>query len=171
MSTFLALKRPKIKQQLTQLDKVVEIIALAVLLINLGLIAYNWQSLPDTMPGLLTPNGSDSNEWGKTTMVAIVSGVPLVVYIGATLLSRFPQFMNYPVRITEENAAREYRNAASMARYVKAEVMIIMLFMEWTAIQMGLGNDASLPSMFMPASTGVLAITLGYYIYEMFHLK
>jgi hypothetical protein len=123
------------------------------------------------MPGLLTPNGSDISGWSKTTMLAVVSGVPLVIYVGATLLSRFPQFMNYPVRITEENADREYRNAASMVRYVKAEVMIIMLFVAWTAIQMGLGNTTSLPSVFVSMCGAILAITIVYYVYEMFHLK
>jgi uncharacterized membrane protein len=171
MSTFQALKRPKIKLQTTQIEKAVEIFALAILLINLALIAYNWQSLPDPMPGLLTPNGSDSAEWSKMTMLMVVSGAPLVIYAGATLLSKFPQYMNYAVQITEENAPREYKNMANMTRYVKAEVMIIMLFVEWTAIQAGLGNDASLPPIFLPVCGGVLAITMGYFVYEMFRLK
>jgi uncharacterized membrane protein len=146
-------------------------VTLVALLINLALIAYYWQSLPDPMPGLLTPNGSDSAEWSKMTMIMVVSGVPFVIYAGATLLNKFPQYMNYMVQITEENAAREYRNMLNMARYVKAEVMFVLLFVEWTAIQMGLGNAASLPSIFLPVCGAVLAITIGYFVYEMFRLK
>jgi hypothetical protein len=91
----------------------------------------------------------------------------MIIYPGATLIGLYPRWFNYPVKITRENAAREYRVAANMLRVVKAEVVVCMLIIEWVFINISMGEDMTLSPPFMILFLGLLALTVLYFIYEM----
>lgn len=74
---------------------------------------------------------------------------------------------NYPVKITPDNAGREYRLAANMLRVVKAEVAVCMLIMEWVFINISIGEDMTLSPPFLVLFIGLLALTIVYFVYEM----
>ncbi len=157
--------RPRVSLKMTPLEKLIEIAALAGMVCNLIIFAYYWQKLPEATAGAAGRGLNVSNIFVFVTML------PVIVYLGATLFGMFPRWFNYPVRITEENAPREYRLAANLMRYVKAEVILCMLIIEWVFVQIGMGEDMSFSPFFIPIFLGMLIVTLVYFIYEMFKRK
>ena len=163
--------RPKAVVKTTPWEMAVEVVALAALLLNIAIMAYFWSQLPYFIPMQASQGGLAVTGWSRTTALGVVTLLPLVIYAGTTLMGRFARWFSYPVPITAENAAREYRLAANLLRYIKAEVMVSMLYVEWVYIQIGLGNVASLHVLFLPALMAVLAITFAYFFFEMFRQK
>jgi len=150
---------------MTRLETVVEAGALAGIAINLILFVYYWPKMPDAAAGVA------STGLNRSAMFTFVTLMPLIIYFGTTIMGLFPRLFNYPVKITAENAAREYRLAANMLRAVKAEVVVCMLIIEWVFINIGMGEDMTLSPPFMILFLGLLAATILYFVYEMYRHK
>jgi hypothetical protein len=147
---------------MTPFEMLLEIAALAGMACNLIIFAYYWPKLP------YAPAGTTPLAMGQMNIFIFVTILPVAVYLFATNFSIFPRLFNYPVPITDENAAREYRLAANMMRYVKAEVTLCMLIIEWVFVQIAMGEDMSFSPYFVPIFIGMLIITIAYFLYEMY---
>jgi hypothetical protein len=154
--------RPAAGLKMTSLEIVVEAGALAGIAANLILFVYYWPKLPYDATASRASMGLN-----RSAMFTFVTMMPLIIYFGATVMGFFPRWFNYPVKITQENAAREYRLAANMLRVVKAEVAVCMLIIEWVFINIGMGEDMTISPPFMILFLGLLAMTILYFIYEM----
>lgn len=157
--------RPEVGLKMSRFEWLLEIVALAGIAANLALLACFWPQMPETTATTTTPGMS------RTGIFMFVTLLPVVACLGATLLGRFPKWFNYPVEITKENAAREYRLAADMLRVVKAEVVLGMLYVEWAFIQVALGNSASLTLEYLVVFLILLVATALYFIYQMIKQK
>lgn len=170
MSIFESPKRPAVKLPLTRIEIGVELLALAAILLNILLEVAYWPQLPDQV--LLNTGATGAGTLGSTREIFLfLTIVAAFVYAGTTLMSLFPRWFNYPVQITEENAPGQYRNAANLMRSVKLEVMLGMLYVEWSFIQMGLGSHWTISSLFIPALLALLAATILYFVIQMFRLR
>lgn len=165
MGVFDRPDRPHVSLKMTQLEMLVEIAALAGMVCNMIVFAYYWAKLPEAAMS------ATGNGFNQANIFIFVTILPVTVYLGATLFGLFPRWFNYPVQITEANAPREYRLAANMMRYVKAEVILCMLIIEWVFVQIGMGEDMSFSPFFIPIFLGMLIVTLVYFLYEMFKQK
>ena len=154
--------RPKVSHKLTPLEMAVEAGALIGIVANMLLFVYYWPKLPDVAAA-----GIGNTGLSRSAMFSFVTLMPMVIYLGATVMGFFPRWYQYPVKITPENAAREYGLAANMLRVVKAEVVICMLIVEWVLINIGMGQDMTLSPPFMILFLGLLALTILFFIYEM----
>ena len=156
--------RPKVSLRMTSLEMAVEAIALAGIAVNLLLFVVYWPKLPDTAVAA----GAGVS---RSTMFMLVTLLPFVVYISTTAMGFFPRLFSYPVKITTENAAREYGLAAGLLRVVKAEVVVGMLIVEWVFINISMGEDMTLSPPFMILFFGLLVLTILYFVYEMYKQK
>jgi hypothetical protein len=154
--------RPHVSLKMTPLEMLIEIAALAGMALNLIIFAYYWPKLPDTAIGVTGGGLYQANIYIFVTML------PVIVYLVATLFGLFPRWFNYPVKISEENAPRQYRLAGNLMRYMKAEVTLCMLIIEWVFVQISMGEDMSFSPFFIPIFIGMLIVTLAYFFYEMY---
>lgn len=116
--------RPKIKLELTTIDKVVEILGWVSILAIWVLIVTNYTSLPDTIPIHYNSSGQTDGIGRKGTILTL----PLIataLFAGLTILNKFPHIFNYPASITENNALRQYTNATRLIRYLKFIIVVI----------------------------------------------
>jgi uncharacterized membrane protein len=97
-------------------------------------------------------------------------GLAVVVYIGLTILSKYPHAFNYPVEITESNAQRQYVNARMLVSWLKVEIVAIFCFLSWTLVQAA-AEKQDHPGIFLYVILGVLIITIIFYIYRTIKLK
>ena len=118
--------RPIIKVELTKYDKILEIASILILLSNIIYLAISYQSLPDIIPTHFNMAGKVDAYGPKTTSISIPI-ISLVLYIGLTILNRFPHQFNYIGEITLDNAASQYKFATRMMRVIKLIVMIVFL--------------------------------------------
>jgi hypothetical protein len=162
MGIFDKPERPVVRLKMTTLELVVEAVALAGIVANVILFIYYWPKLPDVAVA-----GFGSAGLSRSAMFSFVTLLPMIIYVGATLLGLFPSGFKYPVKITQDNAAREYRLAANMLRVIKAEVVVCMLILEWVFINIALGEDMTISLPFMILFFGLLALTILFFVYEM----
>ena len=70
-------------------------------------------SLPDTIPIHFNLKGTPDG-YGKKLNLLITPLVSTVIYIGMTIINRYPHLFNYPVKINEKNAVEQYLLATAL---------------------------------------------------------
>jgi uncharacterized membrane protein len=95
---------------------------------SLAVTAYI--NLPEIIPTHFGINGK-ADDWGNKVTVFILPAISMVLFIGISILNRFPHIFNYPVRVTAENANFLYSRGTRLIRIIKVSILIIMLFIEF----------------------------------------
>jgi uncharacterized membrane protein len=127
-------RRPAVRSPLSPLEIGIEVVALLSIALSIYLMVHAWATLPARIPGHFNLAGQPDAYSNKSDLLyyPIFSGI---AYIFMTLLSRIPQFFNYPWAITEENAARQYRLARGLINWLKLLLIWMLVYAEWLTIQ------------------------------------
>lgn len=163
-------ERPKIKLALTMADKLFEIVGSLLLLFIWGLTIANYANLPETIPTHYNGAGQADGFGGK----AFILTLPLLVtflFIGLTLLNKFPQVFNYPTPITQANAFKQYTNATRLIRYLKLVIVIIFGLITFKTIQHANGKGDGLGVSFLPLTLGLFFIPLMVFVFKSLKTK
>ena len=149
--------RPKIKVRRDTLDWIMEFIAFSFMVFLIVFPLIYSGSLPDKIPAHFNGSGQ-VDSYGSKATIWLLPVTGLVLYIGLTILENFPQIYNYPVQITEENAAKQYKMATRLMRILKTIVLIIFAFLSYKTIEIALGTGTGLGKSFLPV---FLLVTFG----------
>jgi uncharacterized membrane protein len=96
-------ERPKIKLELTTTDKILEMLGWASILAVWVLILATYTNLPDTIP--IHYNGAgQADGFGEKNYIFILPLAATALFVGMTILNKFPHVFNYPINITPHNA-------------------------------------------------------------------
>ena len=117
-------KRPKLKLELNQTDKIIEIIGSITVLGIWIFTIVNYFDLPEIIPTHYNGAGK-ANGFGKKEAILILPTISTMIFIGITILNKYPHVFNYPDTITEKNALFQYTNMTRMLRFLKLSVVII----------------------------------------------
>lgn len=138
-------------------------IAAAVGILAIALFLFqSWASLPPTIPVHFGLTGKP-DAWGSKQILWILLALVVVLYLGLTVVNRFPHTFNYPYPITEQNALRQYQLALGLMGWMKADLIWLFAFIEWQMLQVGLGASQGLGVAFLPVIMLVIFGTVGFY--------
>ena len=157
--------RPKIKVKKEPVDWALESTGFIAILLLFGIPAYFYKDLPETIPlhfgleGLPDNTGSKSNIW-------IVPGIGLVIYVGLAVLNRHPYIFSYPVKITRENAAEQYKKACRVIRLLNTIIAISFCYISYSTIMIAKGKKDSLGNYFIPVFIVLIFGVMGIYLYR-----
>lgn len=132
-------QRPVISLGLSPADLAVELAGAIAILVSILLIIQFWGVLPDRIPihfGL----GGQPDALGDKVMIWMLPAVAAIIFVVLTAVSRYPHTFNYPVRITEQNARRQYLLGRSLLVWLKAEICWLFAFIVRQQILVALGN-------------------------------
>lgn len=160
-------ERPKIKLALTVIDKAFEILGWVSTLAIWVLIITSYKNLPDTIPIHYNGAGQANGFGGKGNILAL-SLVATILFIGLTILNKFPHIFNYPINITTDNALRQYTNATRMVRYLKFIIVSIFGVIVLQTIRSVNGQTSGLGVWFRPLTLGLIFIPLIYFVAKSF---
>lgn len=155
--------RPKINIPLTLSDKVIEALAIILLLAYWMMVVYFYSSLPETIPIHYNGKGEADSFGGKLSIFAMPM-VATVIYFGLTVLSRFPHLFNYATEITAENAVSQYTNAIRLFRYLKLVIIFVFGLGSYQTIQDALGKTDGLGSWYLPVTIGLILAVVIYFL-------
>lgn len=162
--------RPKIKIERTTTDKVVEILGWIALLSIWVLTIASYSNLPKTIP--IHYNGAgNADGFGSKINILMLPFIATILFVGMTIANKFPHVFNYPTKITEENAFRQYTNATRMMRYLKLILVALFGLIAFKTIQSTSGNSSGLGIWFLPLTMGLVFIPLTYFIIKSFRAK
>jgi uncharacterized membrane protein len=155
--------RPKLKLNLTTTDKVIELVGWICLIGIWILTLSNYYSLPETIP--IHYNGAgEADGFGKKWNILSLPIVSSILFVGLTILNKYPHVFNYPSTITQENALQQYTNATRLIRFLKLVVLIIFGLIVFKTIQNVNGNADGLGTWFLPLTFGLIFIPMAYYL-------
>ncbi len=156
-------ERPKIKLQFTYSDLFLEVLGGFTLALIWILTILNYAHLPESIPTHFNASGQ-VDDYGNKGSILLLPAIGTLIFAGITFLVRIPHIFNYPVTITEENAERQYRNAARLMRYMKFIVVFTFLIIQFRTIETAEGVAEGLGRWFLPLAVGITFIPLALYI-------
>jgi uncharacterized membrane protein len=152
------------------MDQVLELLGWGVLLALWVWTGTSYSSLPDSIPTHFNAAG-EADGFGKK---ASIIGLPLIatlLYIGLTLLNRFPHIFNFPTPITPDNALKQYTNATRMIRFLKLILVVVFAGISFQTIQQANGKANGLGVWFLPLTLVLIFMPLLYFVIKSFQTK
>jgi uncharacterized membrane protein len=126
------------------LDALGAVLVLATILIPV----FTYGSLPDRIPTHFGISGVP-NGWGGRQLVFLFPAISVVVFAGLTAAIRFPRFINFPFRITQENAVRQFRLIRLFLAVLKTLTAALFMWIEFMTVQVATGKTAGLGAGFL----------------------
>lgn len=156
-------ERPVLKLEWTFLDRILEITGGVSLMVLWILVIVNYPGLPDTIPTHFNAFGQVDGYGGRGTFL-LLPVIVTVVFIGLTILNRFPHVFNFPVGITQDNALKQYTNATRFIRYLKLVIVLIFGLIAFNMAQNAQGKADGMGIWVLPLMLGLIFIPLIIYI-------
>ncbi|MNG01484.1 hypothetical protein D3C84_844670 [compost metagenome] len=135
--------RPVVQLPKSRAETILDVISLIVIASTIAYIAYEWQNLPERIPMHFNGKG-EIDGWGNKMSLIALPIIGIIVYTGLTLLSKAPHVYNYPTSITAQNAGAQYQNARLFITILKAVIVVLFAFIEWTIIHTAKEGNADL---------------------------
>lgn len=155
--------RPRLQIELTTVDKVLETVCLTILLVLwVGAISF-FSKLPEQIPSHFNASGQADN-FSDRTHIFVLPVVATIIYIGMTILNKYPHIYNYLTTITAENAKQLYTSATRLIRVLKLAVVIIFSGIVFMTIKTTLANDNGLGAWFLPVAIALLTLPNIFYL-------
>lgn len=160
-------ERPKIKLKLSKVDKIFEIAGWLSIISLWGLTITNYANLPETIPTHYNGAGQANGFGGKETIWTLPL-IATILFVGLTILNKFPHILNYPTNITLDNALRQYTNATRVIRYLKLIILVIFGLIVFKTIENANGKAEGLGIWFLPMTLGLIFLPLMYFVVKSF---
>jgi uncharacterized membrane protein len=154
----------------TRMEIILEVISVLGLLIIGANIALMWPVLPDRVPTHFGASGIP-DAWGGKTSLFLLPVITFFMYGLMTMTSRYPQFFNYPWKITEQNIRAQYLNSRQMITSLKAGIICLFTYSNWRTMQVALGKANGLGTVFLIIFLTTVFGILGYYLYKGIKLR
>ena len=107
------------------------------LILLIGILIYlfiHWNSIPDKIPGHYNAMG-EIDRMGSKGEILILPIISWIMYLGMTVLEKFPQVWNTGVKVTEENKERVYRTLKNMISTMKVIVIAVFSYLTINSAQ------------------------------------
>jgi uncharacterized membrane protein len=157
--------RPKLQLDQSMLEHALGLASIAGILYTTVQLYLVWDHLPTRIPTHFGVSGRPDG-WGGKTSLLVLLAVSVGMFLMLTVISRFPHWCNFPWRITEENAERQYRIVKDMLAWMKAELVWLFTYIIWATQQVALQKAEGLSPWFLPAFLLIIFFTTGYYLLE-----
>lgn len=155
--------RPKLQPILTPTDKAVEIAGWVTLSLFWCYILLSYKTLPEVIPTHFGAGGK-ADSFGEKSSVFGLPVIATVLYIGLTLLNRFPHLYNFAVELNPENALRQYTIATRMIRWLKLGVVVLFAVIAYSTIAVANTKNPQLSEWFFPITMAIIFGIVGYFL-------
>lgn len=163
-------KRPKVKPEINNGDRMIESVAVALLALHWIMVILAFSGLPDTIPVHFDAAGKPDG-FGKKAAIFLLPILATKLYAAMTILNLFPYMFNYPVTITESNAKRQYTMATRLIRRLKLAIVIVFFTITYFTTRSAMGLSEGLGLWFLPFALVLVFAPLVYYLFKAFRSR
>ena len=115
---------------------------------------------------------NEANGWGGRSNLWISSLIGLALYIGFSVVQRYPKAINYPCKVTAENADYLHKMGVKLIRHIKVFSMLLLAYGNYSAYAAAvMGKDADLSNFVMIPLMGGMFLSLIIYFGRMMVYK
>ncbi|WP_373074655.1 DUF1648 domain-containing protein [Zeaxanthinibacter enoshimensis] len=138
---------------------------LALLLLLWIYVGFIYMDLPESIPVHFNGKGEPDSS-GDKSMIFILPLLATFLFGGLNWLKQYPEHLNYPVRITEENAARQYRNLRRMILVLNTIIILTFWGICIGTVLVANGEADGLGVWFIPLFIFLLLGTTFYFLFK-----
>jgi hypothetical protein len=153
----------RVQKDKSSFERTLRIASIVGVVFLFFLVVVYWSQLPDSIPIHYNAAGKPDSWSGKWSLL-ILPIIGLVLYIGLSILTRFPHLYNFPWKITEENKERQFHLAQMLVLSIKTESIWLFGYIQWQTVQTALGKADGLGASFKFIFFAVIFSTIGIYI-------
>ena len=125
--TLHIMKRPVVKIVPTFGEKIVEILVLMIVVCMMIFPYIIYDRLPEIIPSHINIRGEFDGYGNKDSFYVLpLSG--LLIYIGLSIMQRYPHAFNYPIGVTEDNYHKLYSLGVKCVRFCKTTCVLIFAY-------------------------------------------
>ncbi len=144
---------------LSRITKVVlEVVALSTIVAAAAIAVSSWGVLPEIVPIHFNLVGQPDG-FGPKYMTLVIPALMLVLYITYSALGKYPQLSAKSSRTQEQNA-RYFQLTRTMMTWIKAELGVLFLYIQWSIIATARGVTTGLNPLVLLGIIAVLWTTL-----------
>jgi len=163
-------KPPQIKIKLNLFDKIIEALGYITLIVFWLMTIVSFCSLPESIPLHYNAIG-EADSYSQKTSIFLLPIIGTLLFTILTIINKSPENFNYNIKITEENALKQYIIATKMIRLLKVIVVAVFLMINYQTIQIAKENTSGLGIWFLPLVLSMIFIPVGYYTFKSYQLK
>lgn len=116
--------QPKIQIKPGPIEIIIDLLGFT-LVVLLGIYTIlQFDRLPEQVITHLNAKGV-ADQFGDKSQIFFLPGLTALMYVGLWSLNRYPHLFNYLVKITPENAARQYLLATRFMRFINISVLVL----------------------------------------------
>jgi len=97
---------PKINLPNEPIDNILDLVGFLGLIVMIGMTFYYVGDLPEKIPTHYNFKG-EPDAWGSRSAIWTMPTIGGILFIFLYFINKFPQQFNFPMKITEDNAAVE----------------------------------------------------------------
>ncbi|MFJ1429220.1 DUF1648 domain-containing protein [Capnocytophaga canimorsus] len=161
---------PKLKLNLTRTDRIIEFFGWILLLTIWIWVLISYKNLPDIIPTHYNASGV-ADGFSEKVNLLILPLLATVLFATLTLLNKFPHKFNYLVKITPENAYRQYVNATRMLRALKLVIVIVFGLVIFQTLQYKFIQKHHITQYFPALTLMIIFVPIVYFIGKSFILE
>lgn len=162
--------RPHIELESTPVERLLITLSISIYVLWIGWLVWTWPTLPAELPAHFGLEG-EVNRWGSKWELLMLPGISGILGAVMLWLRNKPEWHNYPVNITEENAPFYYRLSRNLLVWITFVIVVGFAWISWDVVQIATGKSALLNGWFMPLFlTGTFA-PIVYFFYKMFRYQ
>ncbi|MGB0769202.1 MAG: DUF1648 domain-containing protein [Flavobacteriaceae bacterium] len=156
-------KRPKITVPQNSTDLWIDRFSfLLFFIIWLSVFVY-YPDLPNEIPTHFNGRGQ-ADAFGSKQSIWVLMGVFSSIFIGIYILNKYPHLHNYTVKITEENALKNYRFSTRVLRVVNFLNLLVLAYILKTMMTPYEKQSTAFGGWFLP-TVMIGALVLIIYIF------
>ena len=139
MNSLNSEKRPVLNFPLTWKDKTLILIATIPIILMLLYIKITWSTIPEIIPTHFGFSGIP-DAYGNKSSLFIIVVITIMLHLLLGMLSKFPQYYNYPFEITEKNVEPLYKIGRQTMLLIDLEISFFLSVLTWQNVQAAMGK-------------------------------
>ncbi len=163
-------RQPKVKIDMTLTDWLLEALIIMGVIVGTVVTVLKYENLPDVIPTKYDFSGNVIAYGGKVNILILV-GLMIVMYLFLVVINRFPHTFNYLVKITEQNAYKQYKLAMSLIRWINLEMTWLISLLIINDIYISLSENQDRTQIIVIASLVAMFATIAAYFIKAIRLK
>jgi uncharacterized membrane protein len=152
---------PPDKVERHALNVCVDALCLGLLLACSVLLVVRWDEIPQQIPTHYSFAGEVDGYGGKGGLITMLA-LSWLLFVGISVLERFPKLWNTGVQVTPENQAEVYRLLLDMVSVLKLLCVAVFVF-----LLVFMACEMPLPGLFTPIYMLLIFGELGYYLFRL----
>lgn len=162
--------RPEIKIGLSPTDKAFEVVSFVLLLLLWVLPFAYYSCLPEIIPIHFNAAGKVDG-YGIKATIFLLPAIGSALFAGLKILNRYPHIHNYAVKITPENALKQYTNSTRLVRVINTVILLIFAIIVFEIIQTASGKSTALGIWFLPFTLLLILVPVTFFTIKSFSLN